>query len=178
MLEGSRSKLKERKNVMSKNLIIGPSSQVFLSLPSQVKELGPLRVLPHPTTGLHCDPAVLLLRPWKQAGFAANFRKSFLKQMYTWQKITWDKWLSRESQPFYPRTPSHRAKVKTWDNFYWEPWYSSAQTRPKGSAKIRFTSTPVTILVTSFPRKQALNTGACLLRDFMFQPLSSPAQTA
>lgn len=52
--------------------------------------------------------------------FAANFRNSFLKQMHTWQNITWDKLLSRGSQPFYPETPSLRARLKLWDTTFTE----------------------------------------------------------
>lgn len=69
LLEGSGSQSwKREKNLWAKisyHWLLLPSLP-FSPLPSY-KTWAALGSLSHPTTGLHCDTAVLLRRPWKQA---------------------------------------------------------------------------------------------------------------
>lgn len=118
LLESSRSQRWKREKVLwAKISYHWPLLQSLPSapLPSQ-KTWAALGSLSHPTTcsltqqSCSSDHESRLAFP-----FVANFRNSFLKQMYPWQNITWDKLLNRGSQPFYPKTPSLRARLKLWD---------------------------------------------------------------
>lgn len=77
-----------------RHVITAPCSTVFLPLPCQAMKLGLVWVLCG-VLGLDLTwpsslPTQHALQSWLLSPFAANFRKSFLKQIHTWQNITGD----------------------------------------------------------------------------------------